>query len=263
MHGNAVSVALAAGLALVGCAHRIEIELPMTSRELAASPGTAALLAYLGQPEADPEVCASVGERLRDVEDLPGALTDALVRGAASPEAWRGCVGVLLSRLAAPRAAALLEDTVRAAAAILGTTRPEADAGARARRLQALAGVYLERAPGGGASDGAQGALAHAARSARGPDEARAANALALGMELERGRWQGRPVDLATLHEIAANVGVVLLLRVAHRHPDPAIRSEAERLVVRQRIAASRFAEVRASAAAVESVVLARGTNPI
>jgi hypothetical protein len=62
---------------------------------------------------------------------------------------------------------------------------------------------------------------------------------------------------------MASEVGVVILLRAARRLPDAALREEAARLVVRQRIAASGFPEVRAAAETVEAAVLRQGTNPV
>jgi hypothetical protein len=170
-------------------------------------------------------------------------------------------VALLLPTLDPPHAAELADHIVRAAAAILADTR--ADPSIRSRGVETLARVYLERAPGAGATNKAAGELDRARRSATGPEVLRAAGALSVGLELERGRWRGRAVDAASLDAMASDVGVALLLRAARRLPDPALRIQAERLVVRQRIAASPFPEVRAAAEAVESAVLQRGTNPV
>ena len=260
MKGKAGVVALTVALIGSGCAAP-RAELPITASDLVVSSGTAALIAYLGQPDADPEVCAGTGARPHDTGDLPADLTAALVSGKVPPEAWGACVALLLPTLDPPRAAELADHVVRAAAAILTDTR--ADPSIRSRRVESLARVYLERAPGAGASDEAAGELDRARRSATGPEVLRAAGALSVGLELERGRWQGRAVDAASLDAMASDVGVALLLRAARRLPDPALRSQAERLVVRQRIAASPFPEVRAAAESVESAVLQRGTNPV
>lgn len=260
MQRDPVVFALTVGLMAVGCAAP-RAKLPMTASDLATDPGTAALIAYLGQPDADPEVCASKGARLHDAGDLASDLAAALVGGKVPPEAWGPCVALLLPRLDPPQAAGFADAIVRAAAAILADSRT--DPTTRSRRVETLARVYLERAPGGGASDEAAGELDHARRSATGPEVLRAAGALGLGLELERGRWKGGRVDAAALDAMASDVGVVLLLRAARRLPDPALRIRAERLVVRQRIAASPFPEVRAAAESVESVVLERGINPI
>jgi hypothetical protein len=262
MKGNALIIALAVGPVLDGCVHRAE-QLPVTAGELATNPTTSTLIAYLGQPDADREACGSTGTSLPDDADLPGALTTALVEGKVPPESWGDCVARLLPRLSAPRATQFAEDIVRAAAALLADTRTERDQTVLARRIGTLARVYLERASAGGASDEAARALDDAGHRASGPEALRAAGALAVGLELERGRWQGRPVDAAALDLMASDVGVVLLLRAARRLPDPALRAQAERLVVRQRIAASPFPEVRAAAESVESVVLQQGTNAI
>jgi uncharacterized membrane protein YgcG len=259
MKVNAGFFALTVALIAVGCAAP-RAELPMTASDLATTSGAAGLIAYLGQPDTDPEVCASTGVRLHDAGDLPAGLTAALVGGKVQPEAWGACVALLLPTLDPPQATELADAIVRAATAVLADARTAPTL--RSRRIEALARVYLERAPGRSASDDAARALDDARRSATGPEELRAAGTLAVGLELERGRWQGRPVDAAAVDTMASDVGVVLLLRAARRLPDPALRTQAERLVVRQRIVASPFPEVRAAADSVEAVVLQRGTNP-
>jgi hypothetical protein len=261
MKGNAAVFALTVvTLTAAGCAAP-RIQLPMTASDLATHAGTDALITYLSQPDADPEVCASPGAHLEDGGDLPADLPSALVAGKIPPQTWGPCVALLLPSLDQRQASEFANAVVRSAAAILADRRT--DPTIRSRRVETLARVYLERAPGGVATDEAVREFDHALYSATGPDVLRAASALSVGLELERGRWRGRPVDTASLDTMASDVGVVLLLRAARRLPDPALRAKAERLVVRQRIAASPFPEVRAAAESVESLVLRSGTNTI
>ena len=260
MKKDAVVFTITVALTTAGCAAP-RAELPMTGSDLAANASTAALVAYLSQPDADPDVCTSTGARLRASGDLPGKLVAALDGGKVPPDAWGACVALLLPALDPSQAAEFENAIVEAAAAVLRDTHTAATL--RSRRIETLARVYLERAPGGGATDAAAGELEHALPGATGPEVVRAASTLSVGLDLERGRWRGHPVDSASLDAMASDVGVVLLLRAARRLPDPALRTEAERLVVRQRIAASPFPEVRAAAESVESLVLQRGTNPM
>ncbi len=258
MKALALAFSLTAGFLLSACAHRIE--LPMTSDELDARPRTNALVAYLGQPDADPQVCGA-SARILDEDDLVVGLIAALRDGKVQPPTWGACVELVLPRLDATRAAELADGMVSAAAALVADSRAEQDPALRSR-LETLVRTYLEREPGPGASEEALHALDVARRSS-GPGAQRTAATLLAGLDLERGRWMDRRVDPAALDAMASDGDAGLLLRAARRLPDPALRAQAERILVRQRIAVSTFREVRAAGAALEAAVLERGTNPV
>jgi hypothetical protein len=242
--------AAATCLLLSACAHAIP--LPMTSGQLEAQPGTSQLVVYLGQPDADAQVCDGPGAPPHDAA-LGAEIVAALREGKVAPPTWGSCVQLLLHRLDASRAADLADRMVRAAAALLADPSVEKDAAVQAR-LEALAQTYLERDDGAVASDSAASALDGARREPLGPAARRAAEMLQSGLEMERGRWRGRPVDTAALEAMASQVGVGLLLRAARRLPSPALRNEAAMRCRTRR---------RAGGVALEEAVLQRGANPV
>jgi hypothetical protein len=125
---------LAAG---IGCARTYR--LPMTATDLARQREPDALVVYLGQRGADPDVCgdfdAGVGP----------PLVAALRAGRVAPTVWRACLDRLLE--GADRRAA-----VTAAIADGYAAAPEGPV------REVLGRAYLERPPGGEATD----ALRHA-----------------------------------------------------------------------------------------------------
>jgi len=82
-------------------------------------------------------------------------------------------------------------------------------------------------------------------------------------VELERGRYGGRPVDRAKIDDLAARGEQSLLRRFADRLPTQELRDQARRWLLRMAIAASPFEEVRAQARTVEERVMREGVNRI
>jgi hypothetical protein len=137
----------AAALACSACA-ATRFQLPMTSAQLAAHGSAAALVAYLGQPDASPGVCeaGSNGAGLANAPDLGPAMIAALRGGRVAPPVWGECVEALLPRLDGAKAADLLARTVRAEAELLDDAGLEEDPQVQAQ-LAVLHRLYLERPP--------------------------------------------------------------------------------------------------------------------
>jgi len=263
-----------AALALLGqAACTSSVRLPMTGAELSREREPAALVAFLGQPGAGAGACepGRVSADLLRARGLPGALVDALSAGRLPPEVFADCALALLPALAPERASALVGECLRAEVRLVGDPALETE-DLLGRRRAALHRVLLERGPGlappRGAGDDASRALAGLLRStALGPGGRLAAEELSALLEAERGRWRGGPVDARALDAAAREGGdgphPPSLPLLARRLPDPTLRSDAERRLVRARIAASRFEEVRAAAAEVEARVLREGVNAV
>ena len=92
-----------------GCAPTYH--LPMTASQLAAAREPAALVAYLGQPGADPAVCdaGSPGPHVAIDDATDRALVDALRDGSLAPPAWTACAERILASADAARQRSLLE----------------------------------------------------------------------------------------------------------------------------------------------------------
>ena len=79
-------------------------------------------------------------------------------------------------------------------------------------------------------------------------------------VDLERGLWEGRPVGVKTIDALYASGDERTLRRFADRLPAPGLRDEARRRVIRLRIAASSFPEVRDHPRAVEEQLMKSGS---
>ncbi len=243
-------------------------QLPMTSEELALYHSVNALVAYLGQPDANAAVCApaKTSAALRNDRDLAQAMVAALREGKISPPVWGQCVAALLPSLDASNATQLVERILSSEADLLGSqleTNPSLQA-----QLTVLHRTYVDRAPGVAASARVLDDVLSKLRpkvTARqlGPIAQRFGDELVVAIDLERSIWSGRVVDTATLDALARDGDEATLLSCARRLPNPALRSEAERRVVRLRIAQSAFPEVRDASAAVEEAVLRDGANAV
>jgi hypothetical protein len=256
-------------LACLACAGP-SFQLPMTSAELAARPSAGALLAYLGQPDASAAACAperSAGVRAApDAAKLPALLVDGLRQARVAPGTWADCAEALLPALAPALAAELADRIVRAEDDLLAARDLERDPALQAQ-LAAAHRVTVGRPVGAPAPR----ALAEVVKALRprlaagklGPVASRTAAELVEATDLDRGLWRGREVDEEVVSERGAAGEEPVLLRMAARLPDAALRLEAERQVVRLRVARSPLPEVRADAGAVEGRVLAQGVNPI
>jgi hypothetical protein len=272
-------------LSALGCAGP-RFQLPMTSEELAGQPATAALVAYLGQPGASPGVCdPAEAPALRDGRDLAPALVDGLLRGPIAPDRWAACAALALAAPGPSRDDLALR-ILRAELALLTggrrTVAPEEPwhggklheaaaplaelAGDDLAAAAALREAYAGRPPNAPVPR-AELVSAAASLQARLPamtgGRRAAAQAFLAALDAERGTWRGQPVDAPALDGLAAAADEAALSTLARRLPDPALRTEAARRLVRLRVARSPFPEVRADAAAVEARVLQLGANPV
>jgi hypothetical protein len=242
----------------------------VTAADVARFDSASALVAYLGQRDASPAVCdtrapsAHISQFDRYRAD---ALVAGLEEGKIDPEIWQRCV-----------AAALDSDASREVAAIVGAighgyrrlatddtieTSPAVQA-----RIAALQAAYIGRPAG---KNGDPQDMTNAFEELRrrfiarrfGPVAARFVGELLGVVDLEQGRYGGRPVDDASIGEIAARSDANLLRRFADRLPSQDLRDQSRRGLIRVHIAASPFAEVRAQAAVVEERVFREGVNRV
>ena len=180
---------------------------------------------------------------------------------------WRACAARILDSAQPVESVGVLD------AAAVGYRDLVADpqfetSGPKQARLFALQRLFIDRPPGLEPHPRFMGPVVDDARkgflSARfGPARTRFAAELLGVLELERGFYGGRPVDVAVIDGIFARNDATLLRRFGDRLPSPALREEARRRVIRLAIAASAYSEVRAQAADVEARVLRDGTNRI
>jgi len=250
-----------------GCGARLPN--PMTAADVARLDSGKALVAYLAEPDARPAVCdaRAPGPHLTHF-DAPVATTfvEGLTAGQIPPPVWRQCAdGVLASSPLAGRA--LIDATWPAYRDLIVDGALEASAPMQAQ-VATLQDLYIQRPTGVDGQPNVVGPVADDVRRklfARplGPVASRFATALLDVVDLEQGRYGGRPVDGALLDDLAARHDEALLRLFADRLPSEALRGEARRSVVRLAIAASPFPEVRDDAAAVEARVLAQGVNRV
>jgi hypothetical protein len=228
-----------------------------------------AVVSYLRQRDADPAICNPVAagphvvlQTPRDIEDL----VDGIGRGAR-PGKWADCVLQMLGKMPDPLAAVLLDRLLHQYVLRIAYPSLEGDAPVM-QQLEILRRVYTERQPGKDASRAGRDATLAALH---GLDETtlsafgrQARDGALTILFLEQGLLpDGTPVSVESLDELLS-MGAEEELRIyARRIPDPALRTEAARRLVRLRIASSPFAELRQDAAAVETRVMAMGRNPV
>lgn len=251
-------------LLLGGCAHRFQ--LPMTADALAAHDTGPALVTYLSQPDASPSVCNlhSRGPHLTGLDaDKRSWLLRGLTDGAISPLVWQRCADALL-RSAPAEAAASLLDTVGSSYRKLLRSSALEESPAIQRRLGAMHQLYLDRTIGVGGHAARDQALFSGLRRALaahrlGPIATRFGEELIATVELERGSWAGRAVDTPMIDALYAAADEKTLRRFLTRLPQPELRDQSRRRVLRLHIAASPFAEVRDHAEQVEEIVMSQG----
>src|SRR5262249_18983057 len=251
-----------------GCVEHFAM--PMTASQLAQSPSGAALVAYLGQPDASATVCDldAAGAHLTIADqDVRAALVDGLAAGRVEPPIWRSCVDAMLRPADRESAASLLDAIGRSYRKLLADSHFERDPAMQAR-VAAMHEVYLERTNGVAPHDRVMSELLADLRQALdkrrlGPIAVRYGADLLATVDLERGNLRGRPVDVAVLDQLLAAGDEGQLRRCGQRLPDPGLRTEARRRVVRLHIQASPYPEVHENAAAVEQAVLKTGSNRI
>ncbi len=254
-------------VALAGCAEAPVFPLPMTATDLVRFGSGHALVAYLTQPAASPGVCdpEAKGPHLVTL-DAGGvqALVAAFEEDRLAPDLFRRCAEHLLRTPAGvpllDRMGATYRDLVR---------RSDLDRDPRLqRRLEALLALYVER-PHGTDPDPERlrawsAELEKAVAERRlGVTAARHAGELLDVFSLERNRWNGAPVTENTLDVIQNRHEEPLLRRFAARLPDPELRRQALRRIVRLHIAKSSDPAVRGHVHEVEDAVMKHGRNPV
>lgn len=267
---NLLTIALAGLAGLAGCATARTFELPMTAPDLVSDGASDALVAYLGQPGADPSVCdlAVAGPHLAAIPDDAGrALASGLADGRIAPAAWRACTDAMLGHLDGDRAAAFLDPMAKAYRALLVDPRLDHDPRVGAR-LAALQSFYAERDAALHAHQPLTTKLVASLRTALDKDRLgatgqRFGRALLEAMAVEHGSFRGATVDALALDRLQAAGDDASLRLLSARLPEPSLRLDARRRVVRLAIARSPFPEVRADAATVEERVMKQGANPV
>jgi hypothetical protein len=263
-------VLVVVGVASAGCTPSFPA--PMTAQDLARLDSGEALVAYLGQPEANPAVCdlRAGGPHLRHFDrGVATPLVEGLAEGRVGPEVWRRCADGVLDGTTPDAAAQLLDAVARGYRDLIedGDLEKSPALQARAGALQEL---YIDRPPGIDAHPAELGPVIDELRRKL---EARRLRSVAAGLvwellavvDLEHGRYGGRPVDVALLDGLArrGRDNEALLRRFANRLPSEEMRAAARRRIVRLAIAASPFREVRAHGEAVEARVMRQSTNRV
>jgi len=262
--------AIAGLVAIAGLACAPELPRPTSASDLARHDSEAALVAYLGQRDASPAVCdprSASPHVIHFDRDTSEALVRALLDGTLDPLIWRRCADALAESGSREQAASLV-DAAAGAYRALATDRDLETSPALQARLAVLQAGYIERPAG---TDGDPTRTAEAFEELRrrfwagrfGPVAARFVRELLDVVDLERGRYGGRPVDRAVIDDLAARGDLSLLRRFADRLAGQDLRDHARRRLLRLAIAASPFEEVRARAAEVEERVMREGVNRI
>jgi len=285
---------LMAGLCCLaaGCATRYP--LPMTAQELSNASTSEALVVYLEQPDASPAVCdtrsagAHIGQFTDDFQD---ALIKGFTQGKIAPALWSRCVRRVLRNLPADRVALFYDQLMREYRTLLRSSAIEEDPRA-SERLVTLQRLYLSRRSDQNGHpevidpifDELRQALAKADAQATaapqktgvfgtfsqlfkgwepGPVAQGMGHELLASADLDKGQWQGHDVNVAMMDELSTAGNTMTLERMTKRLPDPALRTEASRRIIRVHIALSPFPEVREVAQPVEERVLAEGHNSV
>ena len=245
-------------------------QLPMTAAELSHHGKGAALVAYLSQPTATASVCdpRAPGPHFGRVDDeVRTALSRGFNDGRIPPDLWRACVKAFLQTSDQATATGLLDDVLTTATSAVESRALEQDAAAQAR-LDAMEQLYVDRGPDVSApANTVANTLTRLQRDIDGkrlgPVGQSRGSDLLVALDLERNRWNGRPVDASALDALQT-IGNERVLRWAmNRLPDESLRREARRRVIRLHLGASPFPEVKQHAQAVEQAVMATGANPI
>ena len=240
--------------ATAACTPPAALPLPMTAAQAAADDSGPALVAYLSQADASADVCAVApsGPHVH-VLSIPErtAFFDALRGGQIKPALWKRCAKQLAEHLGAEDRAYLFDAALDAYATLLHAGLDHDPA--LVERAQTLQRFYLDRNPGAGAHPAAIAALTSSLR-----DKKLGRIATLLGQEVldtidvEHGSYHGSPVDTKLMDQLATEGNELTLRRFAERLPSAALRTEAQRRLVRIHIALSPFAEVRSGGAELE-----------
>lgn len=255
-------------LLVAGCV-RLE-PTPTTASQVARSNNRSVLVAYLRQRDASATVCdlASDAPHISSLDSgVRHVLIDALREERLPPGLWRDCVGRLLNSADVESAQSLFDDVVRAYKQTLAKRRVESDSLAIGR-LSAMHTLLMKRqadvAPRPAVMNDLLAWL-HEAKAKRrlGPVGLRYASELISDVELERGAHDGRPVDVDTIDDLLRAGDEPTLRQYARRLPDPGLRAEARRRIIRLHVRSSSYREVRENAAAIEETLLRAGVNAV
>src|SRR5579859_2346105 len=193
-----------------GCAAQ-EFPHPMTAGQMVTFNSPEALVAYLAQPDASAAVCdlrAQGPHFARLYDDVHRALVRGLVEGRIEPRLWRRCIDGALASLPPEGRAELLDAVGKGYRDLLKDGDFERSAPLQAR-IAAMQSLYLERPPGFDAHADIANPMFIELRSALdrhrlGPIATRFGEELLAAVELERGRYRGRPVDVGVIDELKA-----------------------------------------------------------
>ncbi len=134
-------------LGVSGCAAQAELALPMTAAQAVREGSGAALVAYLGQPDANPAVCDTAGAGAHVsalAADARTALVDGLRTGKVPPALWRRCTNRLAKGLSADDSASLFDAMALAYRDLVTSSHPR-HRPTTGGRLTALHQLYLDR----------------------------------------------------------------------------------------------------------------------
>ncbi|MET0340626.1 MAG: hypothetical protein ABW252_06470, partial [Polyangiales bacterium] len=229
-----------------------------------------ALVSYLSQPGARPDVCRvdGEGEHLAAYDLSVGRALAAAVRDQpVDPAIYQPCLASLLRTLGAGHATSLYNALLGAYRDMLVDRRLDTDVALLAR-LTMVQHLFLHRPPDTGPSAGLvkpmlaelEGALA---RGKLRPTAARFGRELLDTLALERGVWQGRGVDEAMMDALADAGNDLTLSRFAARLPSEDLRAAARVRRVRIHAARSPFREVREASDELLAKVSAFGFHPV
>ncbi len=255
-------------LAAIGCGPTFT--LPMTADQLLQLNSGPALVAYLSQPDASPSVCdlrARGPHLLAFNDEVHSALVDGFVKGRIEPVMWRRCIELVIKNMPPTQVASLFDELLRAYQSMVKSDHLQSDP-AFAERVATIQRLYLERAEGldghpavtTAIFDDLRGALA---KQKLGPVGKSFAEEVIGTVDVTHGNWQGRAVDVPLMDTLAAAGNAMTLERFASRLPQPGLREQAARRLVRIHIALSAFDEVRKDAAKVEEAVVRDGHNRV
>jgi hypothetical protein len=244
--------------------------MPMTAAQLVDVGRPDALVAYLGQPDADAAVCdaRSLGPHLAAADAATRrALVGGLVDGKIAPQTWLDCANKLEKSAPPADAAAIIDDAGRGYAAVIGARDFESSPAQQAR-LDVLQRFYVERKNelhGNAKVDDKLFASLRRAVFGRklGPIATRMGTALLDAVDIEHGLWQGESIDQGTIAVLGAHADEPTLERFMLRLPEPTLRDRAKRSLVDLHIARSPFPEVHDNADAVEAALMTSGKNKL
>jgi hypothetical protein len=253
---------------LAACARHLPM--PMTAAQLAEQPDGRALVVYLGQRDASAAVCdlGGSGPHVAAVDaDVRDALMDGLRDDRIAPAVWRDCMDRLVRTTDRESAMSLLDAVAREYDRTLMGGHTDGDSVVE-RRLSAMQVLLVERRGDVGPHAEVMAKLLADARGAissqrLGPAGTRYGSELIADVELERGVRNGQAIDVAELDRLQQARDEPTLRRYARRLPDPELRVQARRRLIRLHVQVSRYPQVRQNAVAIEETVMRLGANPV